>query len=201
MSFLFRCSSCAAVICPAPLEVRAHPQPHRIRPRFDMDAYMGACMLSCCPNSPICPIDCGNGGTRVDYVCSCRTGFTGLCCERRESSQSHYSDVIMGTIASQITSLTIVYSTIYLDADQRKHQRSAPLASVRGSHRGPVDSPHKWPVTRKMFPFDDVMMSQSYNVVYWGIWDGCIVGFGRLVYCRLVQMVKIPRRHTLIKTL
>ena len=42
----------------------------------------------------------------------------------------HYNDIIMGAIASQITSLTIVYSTIYSDADQRKHQSSASLAFV-----------------------------------------------------------------------
>ena len=64
----------------------------------------------------------------------------------------------MGAITSQITSLTIVYSTVYSDADQRKHQSSASLAFVGGIHRGPVNSPHKWPVTRKMFPFDDVIM-------------------------------------------
>ena len=64
----------------------------------------------------------------------------------------------MGTMTSQITSLTIVYSTVYSDADQRKHQSSASLAFVRGIHRRPVNSPHKWPVTRKMFPFDDVIM-------------------------------------------
>ena len=64
----------------------------------------------------------------------------------------------MGTMASQITSLTIVYSTIYSDADQRTHQSSASLAFVWGIHRGAVNSPHKWPVTRNMFPFDDVIM-------------------------------------------
>ena len=64
----------------------------------------------------------------------------------------------MGGIASQIASLTIVHSTVYSDADQRKHQSSASLAYVRGIHWGPVNSPHKWPVTRKMFPFDDVIM-------------------------------------------
>ena len=84
----------------------------------------------------------------------------------------------MGTMASQITSLTIVYSTVYSGAHQRKHQSSVSLAFVRGIHRGPgtgikapqllvsslsegnppVDSPHKWPVTRKMFPVDDVIM-------------------------------------------
>ena len=71
----------------------------------------------------------------------------------------HYDDVIMMAIASQITTLTIVYSTVYSGAHQRKHQSSASLAFVRGIHRGPVNSPHKWPVTRKMFPFDDVIMS------------------------------------------
>ena len=70
----------------------------------------------------------------------------------------HYNEAIMGAIASQITSLTIVYSIVYSDADQRKHVRSASLAFVRGIHRGSVNSPHKWPVTRKMFPFDDVIM-------------------------------------------
>ena len=70
----------------------------------------------------------------------------------------HYCDVIMGAMASQITSLTIVYSIVYSGADQRKHQRSASLVFVRGIHRRPVNSPHKWPVTRKMFPFDDVIM-------------------------------------------
>ena len=70
----------------------------------------------------------------------------------------HYNDVTMGAITSQITSLPIVYSIVYSDADQRKHQSSASLAFVRGIHRGPVNFPHKWPVTRKMFPFDDVIM-------------------------------------------
>ena len=73
-------------------------------------------------------------------------------------SWNHYGDVIMGAIASRITSLTIVYSAVYSDADQRKHQSSASLAFVWGIHREPVNSPHKWSVTRKMFPFDDVIM-------------------------------------------
>ena len=69
-----------------------------------------------------------------------------------------YGDVIMGLIASQITSFTIIYSIVYSDADQRKHQSSASLACVRGLYRGPGNSPHKWPVTRKMFPFEDVIL-------------------------------------------
>ena len=73
----------------------------------------------------------------------------------------HYDDVTMSLMASQITRLTIVYSTVYSGADQRKHQSPASLAFVRGIHRGPVNSPHKWPVTRKMFPFDDVIMENG----------------------------------------
>ena len=73
---------------------------------------------------------------------------------------AHYDDVIMGAMASQIISLTIVYSTVYSCSDQRKHQSSASLAFAQGIHRGTVNFPHKWPVTRKMcfFPFDDVIM-------------------------------------------
>ena len=78
----------------------------------------------------------------------------------------HYDDVIMSAIASQITSLTIVYSIVYSDADQRKHQSSASLAIVWGIHRGPVNSPHKWPVTRKMVPFDDVIMGQYHTSAF-----------------------------------
>ena len=50
--------------------------------------------------------------------------------------KSHYDDVIINAIASQITSLTIVYSIVYSDVDQRKHQSSASLAFVWGIHRG-----------------------------------------------------------------
>ena len=71
---------------------------------------------------------------------------------------AHYGDVIMGAIASQITSLAIVFSVVCSDVDQRKHQSSASMAFVRGIHRSPVNSPHKGPVTRKKFIFDDVIM-------------------------------------------
>ena len=75
-----------------------------------------------------------------------------------ELHELHYNDVIVSAMASQITSLTIAYSTVYSGAGQRKHQSSASMAFVRGIHRWPVNSPHKWPVTRKMFPFDNVIM-------------------------------------------
>ena len=69
----------------------------------------------------------------------------------------HHNDVIMGAMASQITSFTIVYSTVYSGADQRKYQSSASLAFVTGESC----SARKGPVTRKMFPFDDVIMIQA----------------------------------------
>ena len=80
----------------------------------------------------------------------------------------NYND-IMGAIAFQTTSLTIVYSVVYSGADQRKHQSSASLAFVRGIHRWPVNSPQKWPVTRKMFSFDDVIM----DYFLWLLWSTC----------------------------
>ena len=73
----------------------------------------------------------------------------------------------MSLVASQITSVTIVYSTVCSGADQRKYQSSASLAFVRGIHRWPVNSPHKWPVTRKMFPFDDVIMIHTIRSLLW----------------------------------
>ena len=85
----------------------------------------------------------------ISYFCHRKTSLWAIV---------HWSNVILGAIESPITSLTIVYSTVYSDADQRKHQSSASLAFVRGIHRWPVNSTHKGPVTRKMFPFDDVIM-------------------------------------------
>ena len=76
----------------------------------------------------------------------------------------HYSEAIMGTMASQITSLTIVYSTVYSGTDKRQHQSSASLAFVQGIHRWPVNSPHKGPVTQKRFSFDDVIMKSDIKI-------------------------------------
>ena len=67
-----------------------------------------------------------------------------------ESYIAHYSDVIMGAIASQITSLTIAYSIVYSGGDQREHQSSASLcAFVRGIHRWPVNSPAQMTTNRE----------------------------------------------------
>ena len=93
-----------------------------------------------------------------------------------------YIDVIMTRKATQITSFTVVYSTVYSDADQIKHQSSASLAFVWGIHRGPVNSPHKWPVTRKMFPFDDVIMITR-TITY------------RIIPPRPIHPHNVPRHH------
>ena len=75
-----------------------------------------------------------------------------------QQREFHRNDVIMSTMASQITSLVIVSSAVYSGRGQRKQQSSASLAFVRGIHRWPVNSPHNGPVTQKMFPFDDVII-------------------------------------------
>ena len=83
-------------------------------------------------------------------------------CEKT-NSPTHYSDVMMSTMASQITSLTIAHWPVYSGAGQRKHQSFTSLAFVWGIHRWPVNSPYKGPVTRTMFPFDDVIMHKEAN--------------------------------------
>ena len=97
------------------------------------------------------------------------------------SRLSHYSDVIMGAMASQITSPPIVYLTVYSGADQRKHQSSASLAIMWGIHRWPVNSPHKWPVTRKMFPFDDVILCKGVN----NAWTSLHLNQFSATYCHI----------------
>ena len=64
----------------------------------------------------------------------------------------------MSVMAYQITGVSVVYSTVCSGTDEIKHQSSMPLAFVRGIHRRPVNPPHKGPLTRKMFPFDDSIM-------------------------------------------
>ena len=101
-------------------------------------------------------------------------------------TENHYNDVMMGAMASQISSLTIVYSSVCSRAAQRKYQSSASLAFVRGVHRWPVNSPHKGPVTPKMFPFDDVIINfvitiahhttetNYYHIIsYLLVWETC----------------------------
>ena len=72
---------------------------------------------------------------------------------------THYCVVIMNAMASQITGVSIVYSTVCADADPKNIKPPRYWPFVRGIHRWPVDSPHKGPVTWKLFPLDDVIMT------------------------------------------
>ena len=110
----------------------------------------------------------------------------------------------MGAMASQITSLAIVYSTIYSGADQRKHQSSASLAFVRGIHRWPVNSPHTWPVTRKMFPFDAVIIhyrNQQFNWTFrnrlkWNLNQSWNIFFSVSMFHMITPNIDVPRLIT-----
>ena len=115
--------------------------------------------------------------TTDDQLSQCGSGFIHVF-DNIGKGMNYNSDVIMCAIASQITSLTIVHSTVYSGEDQRKHQSSASLASVWGIHRWPMNSPHKRPLTRKLFPYDDVIMILC-PFIY-----GCL-----LICCELKQSV------------
>ena len=88
----------------------------------------------------------------------------------------------MSAMASQITSHTIIYPTVYSGADQREYQSSASPSFVRGIHRRPENSPRKGPATRKMFPFDDVIIF-------------VLLLFHSLSYYHHKRL-NIPRQHT-----
>ena len=100
-------------------------------------------------------------------------------CQRHH--KSHYNGIIMSVVASQITSVSIVCSTVASGADQRKYESSASLAFVQGIHWWLVNSPHKRPVTQKMFPFDDVIIATHYRPIVRRIWipleKGSVIGF------------------------
>ena len=86
----------------------------------------------------------------------------------------HDCDVIRCTMAPQITSLTIVYSTVY---SRRRSQKTSKLRVAGLCVRWPVNSPHKWRVTRKMFPFDNVIMGWV-NAVSRTQWQFCCSAYG-----------------------
>ena len=116
----------------------------------------------------------------TEIVCAFSLGQTDqcACCSCKCTDCNHkatfylivsetklYCDVIIGAMAPQIAILTIVYATVHSGINKRKHQSSVSLAFVREIHRWPVNSPHKWPVTRKMIPFDDIIRNmQSWNI-------------------------------------
>ena len=94
----------------------------------------------------------------------------------------------MCAMASQITGASIVCSNVCSGAVQRKHQSSASLAFVRGIHRWPVNSPHKGPVMRKLFPFDDVIM-MDWNVFGSGT-ARCYIWFDKMIIKKIASKGK-----------
>ena len=114
-------------------------------------------------------------------------------------ASDHYCDVIMGVMVSQITSLIIVNSTVHSGTDQRKHQSSVSLAFVRGIHRGVVNSLHKWPATREMFPFDDIIMYTGHLAIsLWLVitkWSHITVEYGALNHQPNVKILKWKCGH------
>ena len=73
----------------------------------------------------------------------------------------HYSNVIMSAMASQITGVSMVCSTVCPGAGQKKTSKLRVTGLLGGIHRRPVNSPNKGPVTRKMLPFDDVIVLKA----------------------------------------
>ena len=73
-------------------------------------------------------------------------------------SAPHYSDVIMSAMACQITGALIAYSTGLFRCRLKKTSKLRVTGLMRGIHRWPVNSMHRRPVTRNIFPFDDVIV-------------------------------------------
>ena len=101
----------------------------------------------------------------------------------------------MGAMASEITGVSIVCSTVCSGGHQRKHQSSASLAFLRWIHRWPVDSPHKGSVRREMFPFEYVIMETAvtwcrhYELL---LMSFVVVGLGLLLERRTISTNNAP---------
>ena len=70
----------------------------------------------------------------------------------------HYSDVIMSALVSQITGVSMVCLTVCSGVDKKNTSKLRVTGLCEGNSPVTAEFPHKWPVTRKMFPFDDVIM-------------------------------------------
>ena len=132
--------------------------------RHQMETF-SALLALCAGNSPV-PVNSPHkgqwrGALMFTLIC---TGINDWVNNREAGDLrrhlDHYDVSVM--MASQITSPLILYSHVYWGGDQRKHQSSASLAFVMGIRRWPMNSLHKEPVTRKMFPFDGVIMFCSH---------------------------------------
>ena len=99
---------------------------------------------------------------------------------------SQWAQWCLKSPASRLFTLPLIQG-----ADQRKHQSSTSLAFARGIHRWPVNSPHKRPVTRKMFPFDDVIMEPCFARVIFIVISSPM--FSRVVYDDVIKWKLFPR--------
>ena len=113
----------------------------------------------------------------------------------------HCIGVIISVMVSQITSVSIVYSTVCSGANQRKHQSSASLALVREIHWWPANSPHKRPVTRKIFPLNDVIIYlEEQALCYWDRVYSKVCKHHPSVVCFMVYVGHSNDEHVLSKT-
>ena len=99
------------------------------------------------------------GGLLVIWLLAHRGRVTHICLSKLSHHSLHHNG---HDSFSKHQRLYCLLNRFY--GDKKKHQSSASLAFVRGIHRGPVNSPHKWPVTRKMLPFDDVIICSDYGL-------------------------------------
>ena len=95
-------------------------------------------------------------------------------------------------MAFQITGVSIICSTVCSGSDERKYQSSMSLAFVRRIHRSPVDSPHKGPEARKMFPFDDVIMHIQ---LFWQDLGLHKLDFTGLMFCKRYANITLVTYH------
>ena len=134
---------------------------------FKASFYWYWCWYLCLNNFSVYNIWIGNITKHIlqceNWACYCIFMVSG---NTLHSKYVLYCAVIMGKTASQITSLTIDYSSVHSGPDQRKHQSSASLAFVREIQWWPVNSQHKWSVTWKTFQFDDAIMSVSNQEIH-----------------------------------
>ena len=117
----------------------------------------GATILRTNGIPPVYPIN-------MQFCCALFVMISSALGDAIDLTYSHYNDVIMTTVASQITSLTVVYSTVYSEADQRKHQSSASLAFVWGIHRDRWIPRTKGQLRGKCF---HLMTSSCSDMIYW----------------------------------
>ena len=130
--------------------------------------------------------DIPNIGARSDYVFYCAATFAGI---PWNALSPHVSVSVRSTYDQRSRGASKYLLVLPFDVHplQWKHQSSALLAFVRGIHRWPVNSPHKGPVTGKIFPFYDFIMLRCSLVSifhHYNIWSFFLTTVPFLIYGR-----------------